>query len=181
MKKLNSRNLLLILLLQCLLTFSFASSNSKLNSNDFLNLVRKNLNNNLRGEFTGSVQYRDRKITFEKDIEATYIFDRDFTSAKIETDNIIEEHSLLFSNKDETTELTSTLIKKEDSSEERPLSEFGISASILTFSFIYWNVIKEYSKDSYRTIKCRVFDLQNPISGEIVKLWISQKRIQFIY
>ncbi len=51
---------------------------------------------------------------------------------------------------------------------------FGISVGDLTLSFLYWDFRKERSSERVSTISCRVFELENSVQGEWVRVWLAE-------
>ncbi len=56
------------------------------------------------------------------------------------------------------------------------MSRFGISPSDLTMSFLYYPVKKELPDETFKLVKCRVFELEIPekAGGGKVRVWIAR-------
>ncbi len=66
---------------------------------------------------------------------------------------------------------TSVDAKNPDSQKELP--RFGVKPDDLTFSFLYWDLVKEFPQETIRLQKCRILELQSPKKEERVKIWIA--------
>lgn len=53
------------------------------------------------------------------------------------------------------------------------LFDLGIRAEDVTFAFIYWDFIRELTRESVSHQACRVMDLRHPDSGEFARVWFS--------
>ncbi len=53
------------------------------------------------------------------------------------------------------------------------IQDLMIRPSDLTLAFLYWPLKQEMKPDTYKTIKCRVMELQHKKSGELARVWIA--------
>jgi|APSaa5957512622_1039677.scaffolds.fasta_scaffold53820_2 hypothetical protein len=62
--------------------------------------------------------------------------------------------------------------------EEPPgLADFGVQPEDVTFAFIYWKLVRELPKTSFRRRECRVFELRHPEDGKgTVQVWFDASR-----
>lgn len=55
------------------------------------------------------------------------------------------------------------------------LKKLGIEPQDITFSFLYWDIVRELPTDSVRGQPCRVLVLEQPGTGERVRAWFHTK------
>ena len=55
------------------------------------------------------------------------------------------------------------------------LGSFGLRPEDLTMTFLYWKLKRELKKESIKGFNCRVLELANPETKEIVKVYISSQ------
>ena len=55
------------------------------------------------------------------------------------------------------------------------LGDFGLRPEDLTMTFLYWDLKRELKNESVKGFGCRVFDLINPKTKEMVKVYISSE------
>ncbi len=57
------------------------------------------------------------------------------------------------------------------------LFSFGVRPEDLTFAFIYWDLVKELPRETFRRRRCRVFELAHPDPEKgTVRVWFSASR-----
>lgn len=58
-------------------------------------------------------------------------------------------------------------------SQKPQLPMYGIKPEDLTFSFLYWNFVKDLGNETLKLHACRIFELASPDGSEFVKVWIA--------
>jgi hypothetical protein len=145
-------------------------------SEGFLELCQKQLLNNCWLKMSGKMNIRSisgkrqkpmplkcaaqliqNKITFKATINKTQSF-------KVEN---------LFGDKHDTKVLEDKL------GEDNGFDKVGIRPEDLSLSFMYWDYLKEYDKDSLGVLRisCRVLLLGSPDGSQFVKVWLSEKHL----
>ncbi|MCM8531831.1 MAG: hypothetical protein NE330_11770 [Lentisphaeraceae bacterium] len=149
---------------------------SKLESEDFLELCQKQLLGNCWLKMSGRMNVRatigERQPHMSISCAAQLVPNKiTFKATLNKAESFKVEH--VFGKKHDTKVLENKLGK------ENGFSKVGIKPSDLSLSFMYWDYIKEYERDSLGVlrVKCRVLLLGNPDGSEFAKVWLSEKHL----
>lgn len=170
------KKMLVIFLISFFANSLQAQDAKNMDSEDFLEMCQKQLLNNCWVKMSGKMNVRSasgerlkpmtlkcaaqlipNKITFKATVNKTQSF-------KIEN---------IFGEKHDNKVLEDKL------GEDNGFAKVGISAEDLSLSFMYWDYIKEYEKESLGVLRiaCRVILLGNPDGSQFVKVWLSEKHL----
>jgi hypothetical protein len=164
-----------LLLTISLYGFCFAAyADKELSVNNFLYKIRHPAGRKRWAIMDGEVIHRRRgKDTVKASLYLSILFNRDRTLAQVVI-NKVQGYMVgqaFIKGKDGTS-----IIPMNDATKEKPvLGDFGLRPQDLTMTFLYWEFVKEFPKESTKMINCRVLDLKSPDGKETAKVWISKK------
>jgi hypothetical protein len=146
-----------------------AEESQGLSSSEFFDAVRRPFLQDAWGRLSGKVVGRigDRQAQTPLTLSLRF-------SPKMQTARVV------FAGKDVYT-IRQTYLDGKVSLEEPTdpeavqLSDFGILAEDLVFSFLHWDLDRELDRDRLRGQACRVLLLRHPQNGMLVKGWFSDK------
>ncbi len=146
---------------------------AKLNSQDFLKLVRTPVAAGNWVKLAGKINHRrrtkDGNISQEGQLYVAILFTKIMALGQVAIDDK-EAYSIGQNFKNKATSVTPI---KKGGYKNSLLSQFGVKATDLTFSFIYWDFVKELPQESLRAQKCRIFILKDKNTQQIAKVYFS--------
>ncbi len=146
---------------------------TKLNSQDFLRLVRTPVATGSWVKLAGKINHRRRtkegNISQEGQLSVAILFTKIMALGQVVIDDK-EAYSIGQNFKNKSTSVTPI---KKGGYKNSLLSQFGVKATDLTFSFIYWDFVKELPQESLRGQKCRIFILKDKNTQQIAKVYFS--------
>ena len=147
-------------------------------SEQFLNIARRAHPEKTWAVLIGSVSNKRRgvPITHKADIKVGMRFTNSRIMAKVSikeiNENLVESYTV---GQPYNGQSASILASEDNENDISLLGEFGLRPEDLTMTFLYWNLEKEYNKESVKGFNCRVLELINPKTEESVKVYISTK------
>ena len=142
---------------------------SELPAQEFLRRLREPLAQDAWGEFTGRIIHQRKG---QKKLEATLRVRITFTPESLYAQLVLNDRNVygLEQHRAAADKTTQHLDLPEE--EVKPgLFDFGVSASDLSFSFIYWDFVQELLRSSSRWQECRVMRLADPSGEGYVDVW----------
>jgi len=140
-----------------------------LTTEQFLSLVRRPFRDDAWGRFRGRIQHQgDSGRRSRIPIEMALLFHQDFLRAQI-TLAKSQPYAVMqvyYEGTNPSLTLTPPAVEPEPN-----LHDLGIRPEDLAFSFLYWDIRREWPADSIRGQACRVIDLENAATGEWVRIW----------
>lgn len=171
-----------------LMTFSLSSfaEDKKLTSAQFLEKVRRPKFVDSWARMKGTAYHKRNKITDKngkvkqkrRDAEVPVYLAMRFAKSAVVGQllfNKSELYSIGQNFKEKDVNLSSTTVQIQAAKKgEDSLKDFGLRASDMTMSFLYWKFESEEKEDSISLEDCRVMFLKSS-SGERVKVWLAVK------
>ena len=146
---------------------------TKISAQEFLQIVRTPIAAGnwmqLKGKINHFRRTKQGNISQEGELYVALLFTKIMALGQVVIDN---KEAYQVGQNFKTKATTINQVKK-SAYKNSLLSQFGVKATDLTFSFIYWNFIKELPQESLRGQKCRIFVLQDKKTKQIAKVYFS--------
>lgn len=155
---------------------SYALEPSKMESEDFLELCQRQLLGNCWVKMSGKMNIRSTSGKRLKPMPLKF-------AAQLIPNKIVFKTTV---NNNQSFKIESVFGEKHDTrvledklGDDDGFSKVGIKPEDLSLSFMYWDYIKEYKKDSIGVLRiaCRVILLGNPDGSQFAKVWLSEKHL----
>ncbi|NOY81989.1 MAG: hypothetical protein GXP31_13410 [Kiritimatiellaeota bacterium] len=139
---------------------------------EFLKLARTPFSTNAWVRASGYVQYRRKDSKGKLPLALAIRYEPNGMRAQIVLDSqwvttLTETHG--------NDAIPTVRIAEPPSKQAVRLATLGIRSGDITFSFLYWNLVREFPKDSMRGQACRVLLLANPRNQGRVRAWFHAK------
>lgn len=142
---------------------------SELPAQEFLRRLREPLAQDAWGEFTGRIIHQRKG---QKKLEATLRVRITFTPESLYAQLVLNDQNVYgLEQLRETTGKTTQHLDLPETESKPSLFDFGVSASDLSFAFIYWDFVQELPRDTSRWQECRVMRLADPAGNGHVDVW----------
>ena len=166
----------LLAILICVFFNLNAQDPAKMESEDFLELCQKQLLGNCWVKMSGKMNVRSSTGKRLKPIPlkfAAQLIPNKIVFKTTVNNNQSFKIESIFGDKHDTKVLEDKL------GDDDGFSKVGIKPEDLSLSFMYWDYIKEYERDSIGVLRiaCRVILLGNPDGSEFAKVWLSEKHL----
>ena len=153
-----------------------AKETKKYSSQEFLNITRRARPTKTWAILMGSVSNKRRGLsTINKaDIKVGMRFanTRMLSKITIKEKDLIESYTV---GQPYDGTPASIIASNDEKNDIALLGDFGLRPEDLTMTFLYWKFKKELKNVSVKGFDCRVFELINPETKEIVKVYISSE------
>lgn len=156
-------------LLSALVLFPLAAQQHQLAPEQFLNEIRRPLNQDVWGEITGRITHAaEGREQLSGDLRVRITF----SSGALHAQLVLNEKNVYgFVQKHLPGEQVSTSLSKPEKEVQPGLFAFGLEPEDLTFSFLYWNFLEELPGQKSRMRDCRVMKLAHPEGKGTVQVW----------
>ncbi|MCK5804662.1 MAG: hypothetical protein KAI66_17625, partial [Lentisphaeria bacterium] len=146
-----------------------------LSAAEFLTQVRRPFRQDAWGEITGQVTHSSSKGRHKGKLRIRLTFSAESLHAQIVLNekNVYgyeQVHGTLGAKAKITLDLPEEEIKP-------GLFEFGLEPEDISFAFVYWDLLREFPRESYRHRDCRVMELRHPEGKKgTVRVWFEASR-----
>ncbi|UDQ99369.1 hypothetical protein AAEX28_04610 [Lentisphaerota bacterium WC36G] len=146
---------------------------TKISSSEFLRYVRSPLKTGTWVQLSGKISHHRRasegNISQEGNIYVALLFAKALALGQV----VIDDKEAYTIGQNFINNSTTITPAKKEGYKNSLLAQFGIKPSDLTFSFVYWNFIKELKPESLRGQKCRIFILQDKNTKQYARVYFS--------
>jgi len=146
-----------------------------LSAADFLSQIRRPFRQDAWGEITGGVMHSSSKGRHKGRLRIRLTFSAESLHAQI----VLNEKNVYGYEQVHGTPGAKAQISLDLPEEEvKPgLFEFGLEPEDISFAFVYWDLLRELPRESYRRRDCRVMELSDPKGKKgTVRVWFEASR-----
>jgi hypothetical protein len=136
----------------------------------FLKYARQPFVQNAWGRFSGTIQFRGENGKHKLPVYFSLLFRADFMRVQVILDETDVYNVMQVYYREGTPSIT---IEKPEAERAPSLADLGIKPEDITFSFLYWDLVKEVDGEEVRGHDCRVMNLVNPRTGDTATVWFS--------
>ncbi|GEM_PF-497270 len=173
----NRRFLMRFLLWFCLLSvgmsgYAAESENSRLSAADFIARVRRPSAEQSYAKLSGEIKHLRRGGETETaPIYLGVLLTGNRRLSQVIVNN--NEGYRIGQAYTQDTEGTTVTPMNPDGYPDSVLADFGVKPEDLSMSFLYWKLMLESQRTTFRTADCRVFLLKNPANDEAVRAYVT--------
>lgn len=141
---------------------------------NFMAAVRHAFASPVWGEFSGRVQHRSPRARISTDLQVRLQMEPpEFIRVKLWLHRRQSVYNMTWENSRNLI-LSEPVVEVETKVEEPDvtLAELGMRIQDLSFTFLYWPVVKEEAVENVRGRQARVFILENPDTEKRMRIWI---------
>lgn len=147
---------------------------SDLSPEEFLQLARRPFRQEAWAELSGTVQHKDAEGLVEAPLRLAVLMHPEYLRAqfvlgKLDVYDVTQAYA--------DDGVSNVRVEPPDKFATVTLQELGVNVEDITFSFLYWDLVKELEGRRVRGQQCRVMRLRNPHTLDVVTVCFSSKYV----